>query len=76
LSLRSKAGSKPFDDVEWTFPLDFVEVVWGDEKTTGRQIISTTDLPPFGSHHFEIPLDATGKSGSALQLGTRRATTP
>ena len=48
-------------DVEWTFPLDFVEVVWGDGMTTGRQIVSTTDLPPIGTHHFSIPFDAAGK---------------
>jgi hypothetical protein len=48
-------------DVQWTFPLDEVEIVWGDGKTTGRQSISTRDLPPFGSHHFEIPFDARGK---------------
>ncbi len=47
--------------VTWTFPLDFVELVWGDGQTTGRQIISTTNLPPFGSHRFEIPFDAGGK---------------
>ena len=48
-------------DVEWTFPLDFVEVVWGDGQKTDRQIISTTDLPPFGKKHFEIPFNAAGK---------------
>ncbi len=48
-------------DVEWTFPLAFVEVVWGDGKTTGRQVISATDLLPFGRHRFEIPFDAAGK---------------
>ncbi len=48
-------------DVEWTFPLDFVEVVWGDGRTTDRQIISTKDLPPFGKKHFEIPFNAAGK---------------
>ena len=48
-------------DVEWTFPLDFVEVVWGDGQRTDRQIISTTSLPAFGKKHFEIPFDATGK---------------
>lgn len=26
-----------------------------------RQVISTTDLPAFGTHHFEIPFDATGR---------------
>ena len=48
-------------DVEWTFPLDFVEVVWGDGQHTDRQIISTTDLPAFGRHRFQIPFDTTGK---------------
>jgi hypothetical protein len=48
-------------DVEWTFPLDFVEVVWGDGQRTDRQIISTTDATGFGQRHFEIPFDATGR---------------
>jgi hypothetical protein len=48
-------------DVEWTFPLDFVEVVWGDGEHTDRTIIRTTDLFPFGNKRFEIPLDTKGK---------------
>ena len=48
-------------DVEWTFPLNFVEVVWGDGTRSDRQLISTTDLPPMGSHHFEIPFSAAGR---------------
>jgi hypothetical protein len=48
-------------DVEWTFPLEFVEVVWGDGVRTGRQIISGADLPAFGKHHFQIPFDTVGK---------------
>ena len=48
-------------EVEWTFPLDFVEVVWGDGQKTDRQIISTTDLPPFGKKRFQIPFTVAGK---------------
>ncbi|MGH9158880.1 MAG: hypothetical protein ACRD2X_02680, partial [Vicinamibacteraceae bacterium] len=48
-------------DVEWTFPLDFVEVVWGDGETTNRQIISTANLPAFGRKRFQIPFDTSGK---------------
>jgi hypothetical protein len=48
-------------ELEWTFPLDFVEVVWGDGRKTDRQVISTTDLAPFGRHRFQIPFDASGK---------------
>ena len=48
-------------EVEWTFSLEFVEVVWGDGENTDRQIIPATDLPPFGRHRFEIPFNVTGK---------------
>jgi hypothetical protein len=47
-------------DVEWTFPLEFAEMVWGDGTTIERQIIPATHLPPFGRHRFEIPFDAAG----------------
>jgi hypothetical protein len=49
-------------DVDWTFPLNFVEVVWSDGKKVDRQVISATELPPFGTKHFAIPFDATGKA--------------
>lgn len=48
-------------EVQWTFPLEFVEVVWGDGEHTDRKIISATGLPPFGSHRFEIPFTTDGK---------------
>lgn len=48
-------------EVEWTFPLEFVELVWGDGHTTGRQIVSATELQAFGNHRFRIPFDVAGK---------------
>jgi len=48
-------------DVEWTFPLNFVEVISGDGTSSNRQVISATDLAPMGSRHFEIPFEAGGK---------------
>jgi hypothetical protein len=54
-------GSGYTAEVEWTFPPEFVEVVWGDGKTTGRQIVSATDLAPMSTHKFRIPFDRTGK---------------
>jgi len=55
-------------DVEWTFPLDFVEVVWGDGQRTGRQIVSASELQAFGTKHFAIPFDATGKDWVRLSV--------
>ena len=48
-------------DVEWTFPLEFVEAVWDDGQLVGRKIVSATDQPPFATRRFRIPFDAAGK---------------
>jgi hypothetical protein len=48
-------------EAEWTFPPEFAELVWSDGETVGRQIIDMKDMPPFGSHQFRVPFDATGK---------------
>ena len=44
-------------DVDWTFPLEFFEVVWSDGERVESKIIRTPDAQAFGSRHFEIPLD-------------------
>jgi hypothetical protein len=49
-------------DVEWTFPLSFVEVVWGDGKKIDRQIVPATDTGAFGAKKFAIPFDPAGKA--------------
>jgi hypothetical protein len=48
-------------EVEWTFPPEFVELVWGDGKTSNRQILSASDLPAFAAHTWRIPFDTAGK---------------
>jgi hypothetical protein len=47
--------------VEYTFPLEFAELVWSDGKTVERKTIPLTDTVPFGTKTFRIPFDATGK---------------
>ncbi len=56
-------GSRRFytAEVEWTFPPEFAELVWGDGKSTGREIIQMNQMPPLSSHKFRVPFDATGK---------------
>lgn len=46
-------------DVEWTFPLEFVELVLGDGDEVSRKIVSVTDSAPLGTKQFRIPFDAT-----------------
>jgi hypothetical protein len=47
--------------IEYTFPLEFAELVWSDGTKVDRKIINLTDAVPFGSRNFKIPFDATGK---------------
>ena len=46
--------------IEYTFPLEFAELVWSDGTKVGRKIISLTGTEPFGTKTFRIPFDATG----------------
>lgn len=55
-----KGGLNLSAEIEWTYPLEFVELVWGDGKTTRRTVIDTHDLAPFSSHRFELPIPAKG----------------
>ena len=45
---NSQANAKLTAEVQWTFPLDFVEVVWGDGKKVDSQIVKATDTSAHG----------------------------
>jgi len=58
----SGSNMRAVAEVQWTFPLDFVELVFGDgEQTTSRRMVAT-DLPAFGRETFTIPFDPTGQA--------------
>lgn len=44
-------------DVDWTFPLEFVEAVWGDGERVDRKILRMPGTEAFGTRHVEIPVD-------------------
>ena len=48
-------------DVEWTFPLEFVEIVSGNGERTDRVVVSATEQPAFGSHRFRVPFEVADK---------------
>lgn len=47
--------------IEYTFPLDFAELVWSDGTKVDRKIIDLTNTQAFGTKSFRIPFNATGK---------------
>lgn len=48
--------------IRWTFPLEFVEVVYGDGETTTTRVIPATEFEAFGEHTFVIPFDGSGQA--------------
>lgn len=48
-------------NIEYTFPLQFAELVWSDGTHVVRKTIALADSIPFGTHEFRIPFDAAGK---------------
>jgi hypothetical protein len=46
--------------VQWTFPLRFAEIVWGDGQTTHREVIELADTREFGGKTFEWRAKAAG----------------
>jgi hypothetical protein len=48
-------------NIEYTFPLDFAEVVWSDGTNVSRKTVSLTGTTAFGTKTLRIPFDATGK---------------
>ena len=47
-------------DVEWTFPLNVVELVWGDGKEVNRMVVQASDTPQFGQKQFRFTRNLTG----------------
>ncbi len=58
---RKGASLEVAAGLDWTFPLEFVEVVWGDGARTDRKIIPATDTQAFGRKRFTVAVDAAGK---------------
>lgn len=44
-------------EISWTFPLNFVEVVWGDGTQTHAVSVPATQYGAFGRRVFNVPVD-------------------
>ena len=59
-AVQWKPSAKRLDvsaDVQWTFPLRFAEIVWGDGVETHHKIIDLGNSRQLGRQHFEWALD-------------------
>jgi hypothetical protein len=45
-------------DLDWTFPLNFCELVWGDGQRVMRTIVTLHDTGQFGQRQFRVDAEA------------------
>lgn len=67
----SKASSsiiKAKAQVQWTFPLAFGEIVWGDGKETFTRTFDLTETRPFGNATFEWSTEAKGWQWARIEV--------
>lgn len=54
--------------LDWTFPLAFAEVIYGDGKSIHRQRINLTDSESFSTRELKIPVDLSGQKWVRLEV--------
>ena len=58
LSVNGKGRSTAIiAELDWTFPLQFIELTWGDGQHIWHKRMPTPELTAFGHQKFSIPLD-------------------
>jgi hypothetical protein len=57
---REGKGWRYVADLHWTFPLDIIEVVWGDGKKTYRKIVDARSMPALGQEQVTVSFDGRG----------------
>jgi hypothetical protein len=76
-SLRLGAGAAPGIDaarvpvealLQWTFPLEFAELVSGDGQQVYRQRIDLRDAPPLGQRTLRFEADLRGRTWGRLEV--------
>jgi hypothetical protein len=54
--------------IEWTFPLNFAELVSGDGEKVYRQRIDLSSYGSFGARTFHVPADLSGRKWVRLEV--------
>jgi hypothetical protein len=62
------SGSNASFDLQWTFPLNFAELVSGDGTQVYRQRINLDDTRAFGKKTFSIPAELKGRKWVRLEV--------
>ncbi len=69
ITLNDKnANAEIIVKVDWTFPLNFLEIITGDGKSVFREKINLNYTSAFGSETFKLKTNLKGKKWIRVEL--------
>jgi hypothetical protein len=68
ISNASPSAIKATTRAQWTFPLAFGEIVWGDGKETFTRTIDLSETRPFGNATFEWSIPANNWQWARVEI--------
>lgn len=68
LKVESDGKAEVKFSVDWTFPLNYAEVISGDGENVFREKIDQSDTESFGNRDFELTVDLKGKKWIRLEV--------
>lgn len=54
--------------VDWTFPLNYIEIISGDGENVSRERVDLSSTESFGTQDFELTIDLTNKKWIRLEV--------
>lgn len=64
----NSADTRLHATLEWTFPLDYAELVSGDGTNVFREKVDLRDTRPFGRREIDLPVDLRGRTWARLEV--------
>jgi hypothetical protein len=68
ISKASSSVIKAKARMQWTFPLAFAEIFWGDGKDTFHRTFDLSETAPFGNATFDWSTDAPGWKWARIEV--------
>ena len=66
--LQKNQSAKVTLNLQWTFPLDYAELISGDGRTIKRQRLDLSDTAAFGQKSWTVEIDLTGQRWVRLEI--------
>src|SRR5690606_19381963 len=68
LKIKNRGKSEVVLEVDWTFPLNFVEIISGDGEQVFREKIDMRQTKAFGKEIFKFSIDLTGRKWVRVEV--------